>query len=117
MPWRLAPKPSSRPTFIKKSWKRSAKAIRNGRTSAEDAAAWLTVLDTYNLTVAPIHPCAGSATWLLAEQLNISAYDAGCIAIAKTRGLPLFSRDAVILNRGPRAGVTVNPKLGSREGD
>jgi len=105
------------PNFHQEIMEALRKAIRNGRTSAEDAAAWLTVLDTYNLTVAPIHPCAGSATWLLAEQLNISAYDAGCIAIAKTRGLPLFSRDAVILNRGPRAGVTVNPKLGSREGD
>jgi predicted nucleic acid-binding protein len=99
------------PNFHQEVMEALRKAIRNGRTSAEDAAAWLTVLDSYNITVTPVHPCAGSATWLLAEQLNISTYDAGCIAIAKARGLPLFSRDAVILQRAPKSGVTVNPKI------
>ena len=99
------------PNFHQEIMEALRKAIRSGRTSAQDAAAWLTVLDSYNLTVVPVHPCAGSATWLLAEQLNISAYDAGCIAIAKSRGLPMYSLDAVILNRAPRAGVTVNPKF------
>jgi predicted nucleic acid-binding protein len=98
------------PNFHQEVMEALRKAIRGGRTSAEDAAAWLTVLDSYSLTIAAVHPCAGSGTWLIAEQLNISAYDAACIAIAKARGLPLFSRDAVILNRAPRAGVTVNPK-------
>src|SRR5687768_2947774 len=100
------------PNFHQEVMEALRKAIRNGRTTPDDAAAWLTVLDSYNLSIVPLHPCAGSATWLLAEQLNISAYDAGCIAIAKSRGLPLFSRDAVIVNRAPKTGVTVNPALG-----
>jgi predicted nucleic acid-binding protein len=57
----------------------------------------------------PINPCAGSATWLIAEQLNVSAYDAGYIAVAKARGLELFSRDGAILRRAPKVGVTVRP--------
>lgn len=99
------------PNFHQEVMEALRKAIRNGRTSSEDAAAWLTVLDSYPITVIPVHPCAGSSTWLIAEQLNVSAYDAASIAIAKSRGLPLFSRDSVILSRAPRIGVTVNPKL------
>jgi len=71
--------------------------------------AWLTVLDSYRITPVNLHPCAGSATWLLAEQLNISAYDAGYIAVAKARGLELFSKDAVIIKRAPKVGVSVRP--------
>ena len=85
------------------------RTVREGRTTSADAAAWLTVLDSYNITSVPVHPCAGSSTWLIAEQLNISAYDAGYIAIAKARGVPLFSKDSVVVNRAPKVGVTVKP--------
>jgi predicted nucleic acid-binding protein len=57
----------------------------------------------------PLHPCAGSSTWLIADRLNISAYDAGYIAIAKSRGLPLFSKTSVVIKRAPRVGVAVEP--------
>jgi predicted nucleic acid-binding protein len=96
------------PNFHQEVMEALRKAIRNGRTSSADASAWLTVLDSYAISVSRVDPCAGSATWLLAEQLNVSAYDAACIAIAKSRGLPLFSRDAVIVSRAPNAGVIVN---------
>ena len=85
------------------------RAIREGRTTAENVSAWLTVLDSYNVVPLAISPCAGSSTWLIAEQLNVSGYDAAYISIAKSRGLPLFSRDGVVLKRAPRVGVTVAP--------
>jgi predicted nucleic acid-binding protein len=64
------------PNFFLEVMEALRRGTRDGRTTAEDVAAWLTVLDSYNITPVPAHPCAGSATWLIAEQLNISAYDA-----------------------------------------
>jgi predicted nucleic acid-binding protein len=97
------------PNFHQEVMEALRRTIREGRTTAEDAAAWLTVLDSYNIVPVPLHPCAGCSTWLIAERLNISAYDAGYIAIAKSRGLPLFSKDSVVIKRAPRVGVTVKP--------
>jgi predicted nucleic acid-binding protein len=95
------------PNFFQEVMEALRAGIRNGRTTVEKAAAWLTILDTYNILPVPIHPCAGSATWMIAEQLNISAYDAAYIAVAKSRGLELFSRDSVIIKRAGKIGVTV----------
>jgi predicted nucleic acid-binding protein len=97
------------PNFHQEVMEALRRTIREGRTTAEDASAWLTVLDSYNIVPVPLHPCAGSPTWLIAEQLNVSAYDAGYIAIAKSRGLPIFSKDNVIVKRAPKTGVTVKP--------
>jgi predicted nucleic acid-binding protein len=85
------------------------RGVREKRTTAEDAAAWLTVLDAFDIQPIPLHPCAGSATWLLAEALNVSAYDAGYLAAAKGRGLDLFSRDDPLRRKSKQAGVTVIP--------
>ena len=84
------------------------RATLEGRTDAEGASAWLTVLDSYNIKASPLNPCASSATWLLAEQLNISAYDAGYVTIAKARGLPLFSQDEALVRRAAKIGVRGN---------
>jgi predicted nucleic acid-binding protein len=97
------------PNFHQEVMEALRRTIREGRTTAEDASAWLTVLDSYNIVAVPLHPCAGSSAWLIAEQLNISAYDAGYLAIAKSRGLPLFSKDSVIVKRAPKIGVAVKP--------
>jgi predicted nucleic acid-binding protein len=97
------------PNFHQEVMEALRRTIREGRTTAEDVSAWLTVLDSYNIVPVSLHPCAGSSTWLIAERLNISAYDAGYIAIAKSRGLPLFSKDSVIVKRAPKFGVTVKP--------
>jgi predicted nucleic acid-binding protein len=97
------------PNFYQEVMEALRRTIREGRTTGADATAWLTVLDSYNVTPLPVNPWAGSAIWLIAEQLNISAYDAGYIAIAKARGLPLFSKDSVIVSRAPNVGVTVKP--------
>ena len=97
------------PNFFQEVMEALRRGIRESRTDPEDVAAWLTVLDSYRITPVNLHPCAGSATWLLAEQLNISAYDAGYIAVAKARGLELFSKDAVIIKRAPKVGVSVKP--------
>ena len=97
------------PNFFQEVMEALRRGIRDGRTTAEDAAAWLTVLDSYRIQPIDLVPCAGSATWLLAEQLNISTYDAGYIAVAKARGLELFSNDGVIRRRAPKAGVSVKP--------
>jgi len=97
------------PNFFLEVMEALRRGIREGRTTAEDAAAWLTVLDSYHVTPVPAHPCAGSATWLIAEQLNVSAYDAAYIAVAKSRGLELFTKDDVIAKRALKVGVTVRP--------
>jgi predicted nucleic acid-binding protein len=97
------------PNFFQEVMEALRGAVRNGRTTAEASSAWLAALDTYNIHPLPIHPCAGSATWIIAEQLNISAYDAAYIAVAKSRGVELFSRDSVVLKRAGKAGVAVRP--------
>ncbi len=95
------------PNFFQEVMEALRGAIRDGRTTADLASAWLAALDAYNIHPLSIHPCAGSATWIIAEQLNISAYDAAYIAVAKSRGLELFSRDTVIIKRAAKVGVTV----------
>jgi predicted nucleic acid-binding protein len=97
------------PNFFLEVMEALRRGIREGRTTTEDAAAWLTVLDSYNIAPMPVHPCAASSTWLIAEQLNISAYDAAYIAMAKSRGLELFTRDNIMAKRDPIVGVKVRP--------
>jgi predicted nucleic acid-binding protein len=97
------------PNFFLEVMEALRRGIRAGRTTAEDVAAWLTVLDSYHIAPVSAHPCAGSATWLIAEQLNISAYDAAYIAVAKSRGLELFTKDDVVVKRAPNVGVTTKP--------
>ena len=97
------------PNFFQEVMEALRRTIREGRTTSADAASWLTVLDSYNIIPLDVNPCAGSATWLIAEQLNISAYDAGYIAVAKSHGLTLFSKDKTVLNRAPTIGVSVKP--------
>ena len=97
------------PNFFQEVMEGLRRGIREWRTTADDVAAWLTVLDSYNITPVNLHPCADCATWSIAKQLNVSAYDAGYIAIAKSHGLELWSRDGVILTRAPQMGVTVKP--------
>ena len=97
------------PNFHQEVMEALRRAVREARTTSPDVAAWLTVLDSYNIYPVSVHPCAGSATWLIAEQLNISAYDAGYIAVAKSRGLELFTRDDVVAKRGPKAGISIKP--------
>jgi len=75
------------PNFFQEVMEALRRGIREGRTN----------------------PCAASSTWLIAEQLNVSAYDAGYIAVAKSRGLPLWTRDEVVRKRAPRIGVKVKP--------
>jgi predicted nucleic acid-binding protein len=97
------------PNFFQEVMEALRRSIREGRTTAQDASAWLTVLDSYRITSVALDPCAGSITWLIAEQLNISTYDAGYIAIAKARGIPLYTRDESICRRAPKVGVVVVP--------
>ena len=52
---------------------------------------------------------AGCATWLIAETQNISAYDAGYIAVAKAKGVPLWTRDHALTNKAARIAVKVMP--------
>jgi predicted nucleic acid-binding protein len=97
------------PNFYQEVMEALRGAIRDHRTTSELASAWLAALDAYNIQPLTIHPCAGSATWIIAEQLNISAYDAAYLAVAKSRGVELFSRDSVILKRAGKVGITVKP--------
>ena len=97
------------PNFFQEVMEALRRTIRDNRTTPADVASWLTVLDSYTIIPIEVHPCAGSATWLIAEQLNLSAYDAGYIAVAKSRGLELFSKDETVLRRAPKVGVTVKP--------
>ena len=97
------------PNFFQEVMEALRRTIREGRTTGADVQAWLTVLDSYNLTTVNVNPVAGSATWLIAETLNVSAYDAGYLAVAKAKGLPLWTRDAALARKAPRVAVKVLP--------
>jgi predicted nucleic acid-binding protein len=97
------------PNFFQEVMEALRHAIRQGRTSDEDVQAWLSVLDSYNIQPVDINPVAGCPTWLIAEALNLSAYDAGYIAVAKSKGLPLWTRDRAITNKAPRMAVKALP--------
>src|SRR5437762_5253814 len=86
------------PNFFQEVMEALRRAIREGRTTSPDVHAWLSVLDSYNVVLVNLNPVAGCATWLLAETLNVSAYGAGYIAVAKAKGLPLWTRDHALVN-------------------
>jgi len=85
------------------------RGIRDRRTTSEDVQAWLGVLDSYDFVTVNLNPMAGSAVWLIAETLNLSAYNAGYIAVAKAKGLPLWTLDKAVTNKAPRLAVKVLP--------
>ena len=97
------------PNFFHEVLEALRRTIREERTTNNDVQAWLGVLDSYNIRPIDIHPVAGCPTWLIAESLNLSAYDAGYIAVAKAKGLPLWTRDRAISNKAPRIAVKVLP--------
>ena len=97
------------PNFFQEVMEALRRAAREGRTTNEDVQAWLGVLDSYNIEPVNVNPVAGCATWLIAETLNLSAYDAGYIAVAKSKGLPLWTRDRALSNKAPRIAVKVLP--------
>lgn len=97
------------PNFFQEVMEALRRAVREGRTSNEDVQAWLGVLDSYNIEPVNVNPLAGCATWLIAETLNLSAYDAGYIAVAKSKGVPLWTRDRALSNKAPRIAVKVLP--------
>lgn len=97
------------PNFFQEVMEALRRAIREQRTTNEDVQAWLSVLDSYNIVPIGLHPVAGSATWLIAETVNVSAYDAGYIAVAKAKGLPLWTRDGAVVNKAPRVAVKTRP--------
>ncbi len=85
------------------------RAVREGRTTGEEVQTWLGVLDSYQIEAIDLNPVAGCATWLIAEALNLSAYDAGYLAVAKSKGLPLWTRDRALSNKAARISVRVLP--------
>ena len=97
------------PNFFQEVLEALRRAVRDGRTSNENVQVWLGVLDSYNIQLVDINPVAGCATWLIAETLNISAYNAGYIAVAKSKGLSLWTRDRAVSNKAPRIRVNVLP--------
>ena len=97
------------PNFFQEVREALRRAIREGRTTKPDASGWLTVLDSYNITTLPVNPVAGCAAWILAEKLNVSAYDAGYVAVAYARGLPLWTKDAPLINKLKRERIDYLP--------
>ena len=86
------------------------RGARARRIDEPDALAWLNVLDSYSITTAPIWPLGNGAVWMLARQVNISAYDAGYLYLAKTRGLKLATVDGPLVNKAGKAGVALRFK-------
>jgi len=78
---------------------------REGRIGEPDALAWLNVLDSYQIITAPIWPLGNGAVWMLARHVNISAYDASSLYLAKSRGLRLATVDGPLINKAANAGV------------
>jgi predicted nucleic acid-binding protein len=97
------------PNFFQEVLEALRRAIREHRTTSEDVQAWLSVLDSYDIHPIEINPVAGCSTWLIAESLNLSAYDAGYIAVAKSKGLSLWTRDHAVSAKAPRVTVKVLP--------
>ncbi len=97
------------PNFFQEVMEALRRAIREQRTTNENVQAWLSVLDSYNILPVNLNPVAGSATWLIAETVNLSAYDAGYIAVAKAKGLPLWTRDNGVSHKAPRVAVKALP--------
>ena len=97
------------PNFFQEVMEALRRSIREQRTTSADAQAWLGVLDSYNVTAINVNPVAGSATWLIAETLNMSAYDAGYLAVAKAKGLPLWTRDRALARKAPGVAVKALP--------
>jgi predicted nucleic acid-binding protein len=97
------------PNFFQEVMEALRRGVREGRTTSEDVQLWLGALDSYSIIPVDLNPVAGCSTWLIAETVNISAYDAGYIAVAKAKGLPLWSRDAAVANKAPRVMVRVLP--------
>jgi predicted nucleic acid-binding protein len=83
------------------------RGCRASRIHEPDALAWLNVLDSYSVTTAPFWPLGNGAVWMLARQLNISAYDAGYLHLAKTRGLKLATVDGPLVSKAAKAGVAL----------
>ena len=97
------------PNFFQEVMESLRRAMREGRTSDADVNAFMTVIDSYDLEAIPIHPMAGCATWLWAEKLNVSAYDAGYVAIAKAKGLPLWTKDGPLISKLKREKLAFKP--------
>jgi predicted nucleic acid-binding protein len=97
------------PNFFQEVMEALRRALREQRTTNEDVQAWLSVLDSYNIVPINLNLVAGSATWLIAKSINVSAYDAGYIAVAKAKGLALWTRDNAVSNKAPRIAVKTYP--------
>ena len=85
------------------------RAIREQRTTDADVNAFLGVLDSCNIVCVPVNPVAGCPTWLLAASLNVSTYDAGYVFVAKSKGLPLWTRDQPLINKLKRDAIPHKP--------
>lgn len=97
------------PNFWQEVMEALRRGVREGRTTDLDVNAFLGVLDSFNIHTVPVNPVAGCATWLLAESLNVSAYDAGYAAIARQKGLPLWTRDGELVKKLRRTGIPYQP--------
>lgn len=97
------------PNFYQEVMESLRRAVREGRTSDADVNAFLTVVDSYDVEAVPVNPMAGCSTWLLAEKLNVSAYDAGYVAVAKAKGLPLWSKDGPLISKLKREKMAFKP--------
>lgn len=97
------------PNFFQETLEALRRAVREHRTTSEDAQAWLNVIDTYNIIPVSLNPLASCATWIIAETLNISAHDGGYLAVAKGKGLPLWTRDRPVSLKAARIAVKVLP--------
>ena len=97
------------PNFCQEVMEALRRAVREGRTSDSDVNAFLTVVDSYDLEAIPVNPMAGCSTWLLAETLNVSAYDAGYVAVAKAKGLPLWTKDGPLILKLKREKMAFKP--------
>jgi predicted nucleic acid-binding protein len=97
------------PNFYQEVMEALRRAIREERTTEQDVSAFLGVLDACNIIPLPVNPMAGCSTWLLAESLNVSAYDAGYVFVARSRGLPLWTRDTPLVNKLKRERIAYQP--------
>src|SRR6266404_1692200 len=59
------------PNFFQEVMEALRRAIREGRTTNADVQAWLSVLDSYDISPVNVNPVAACATWLIAETITV----------------------------------------------
>jgi predicted nucleic acid-binding protein len=95
------------PNFHQELVEALLRGVRRNRISSVDASAFLAFIDVCDIQIVPIGPLANGSIWLLAQEHNLSAYDAGYLHAALQMGVPLASGDIPLRRKARSAGAVL----------